>query len=409
MKAITMQQFLVRQPSYPEQQPTDIYFLKVANRLLDLTVGAGLLKGLPDAVVQRAVLTVVGYYQDVISDAGVWHAFIDECRCLYGRTLPFFSHGDEYIDYELNRSDVRFMVWYALAMEYDPWRQLSPQAGIVEQVADLWYTELERLYEDTPEPMGHRLHQELDMHDPEDAQALMKLGNWLFMHCYLMTPAFELTMMQILTEPGVADPKNLTRLHERLEEAMGEDPTGPLALYLGEWVHLIVTGHMPKEPKQHEPAAPHPYYEKFVNATGGETIAFFKTYAEMNRFFIDALGWDAGEEHLPQMKDSSHFVLMVEKNKGMLAARNVAACIAAPGNPCYDPGYARTHAINLLTERGLCPADLLKRVCQSGWLPDATFPGDYKDNNELEKARRLVSENWDFIARCYLQQYYRGD
>ncbi|MDE6843254.1 MAG: hypothetical protein K2J24_06985, partial [Muribaculaceae bacterium] len=63
MKAITMQQFLVRQPSFPEEQPTDIYYLKLSNRLLDITVGSHLLDGMPDVLVQRAVLTVIGYYQ----------------------------------------------------------------------------------------------------------------------------------------------------------------------------------------------------------------------------------------------------------------------------------------------------------------------------------------------------------
>lgn len=407
-----MQQFLVRQPSFPDEEPTDKYYLKVANRLLDLTVGSHLLDTVPDGVVQKAVLTVVGYYQDVISDSGAWHAFIDECRRLYGRTLPFFSHGDEYIDYELNLEDVRFIAWYALAMCYEDWRLLSPEAKVVEQLAQLWYDELARLYDDAPEPDGHRIKDELEINNPEDAQSLMKLGNWLFLHCYLMTPAFGLTLMQILSEPGIAAPENITKLHERLEQAMMEDPTGPLALYLREWLYLLVEGHMPPEPKPESDAgeaAEHKYYSRFVAATGGETIAFFNDYASLNRFFVDALGWEAGEEHLPQLKGSTGFVLMVNRTKGMLLAKDVAGCIAAPGNPYYDRAYASEHAIELLTERGRCPADLLQRVCRSGWLPDAVFPGEYDSEEARARAHKLVADNWDFVARCYLQQYYRGD
>ncbi|MDE6841912.1 MAG: DUF3843 family protein, partial [Muribaculaceae bacterium] len=71
--------------------------------------------------------------------------------------------------------------------------------------------------------------------------------------------------------------------------------------------------------------------------------------------------------------------------------------------------YARTHAIDLLTERGRCPHDLLERIWHEGWLPDAVFPGDYPDEESRVAAHSLVTENHDFIARCYLQQYYRGD
>lgn len=128
---------------------------------------------------------------------------------------------------------------------------------------------------------------------------------------------------------------------------------------------------------------------------------YFGSYEEMNAFFVSALGWADNEEHLPQMKNCRDFILMVNREKGMLVAHDIARCIAAPDNPLYDRDYARTHAIELLTERGCCPGDLLSYVCSNGWLPDAVFPGS--DDTEL------VASNWDFIARCYLQQYYRGD
>ena len=121
----------------------------------------------------------------------------------------------------------------------------------------------------------------------------------------------------------------------------------------------------------------------------------------MNRFFIEALGWEKDTEHLSQVKNGRDFVLLVNPKKGMLMARNVAKCIADPENPLYDKLYARKMAIELLAVRGLCPVDLLKYVLKHGWLPDACFPDS--DNTEL------VARNADFIARCYLQDYYRGD
>lgn len=121
----------------------------------------------------------------------------------------------------------------------------------------------------------------------------------------------------------------------------------------------------------------------------------------MNSFLIDTLGWEKGEKHLPQLQGDKDFVLLVHPDKGMLVARNVSRCIAAPQNPSYDREYARKHAFDLLTVRGLCPRDLLAYCLDRGWLPDAAFPGS--DDT------RLVADNADFIARCYLQHYYTAD
>lgn len=399
---ITMQQFLLRQPGAPEITETDQYYLDLANRLVDIAKDKHLFPDYPEKVIERTAIAMIGYYQDVICDAGVWRSFVTECRRLYGRTMPFYSHGEEYTDYEFNKEDVQFMAWYSLAMNYENRRELYPFDKELLRGADVWAEELERVYDESPLPVDYRLAHELEMHAAEDSEAIFRLGNWLFMHCYLMTPAYALTLAQIASEFDLSNDDNLPRFQERLEQSMAEDPTGPLALYLREWLYLIIEGKLrtPKRKKEEEKQE-HKYYTAFVKATGGERIKFLADYASLNRFFIDALGWADGEEHLPQMKNENDFILLVDKEKGMLLAKNIAKCIKAPGNDLYDEKYAREHAIELLTVRGVCPGDLLRFVCEKGWLPDASFP--------RTDDRKIVADNWDFIARCYLQQYYRGD
>lgn len=402
---ISKEQFLVRQPAYPQLTLTDPYYYDVANRLANLVRDEKLLPGWPESVVDRVALGLTGYLQDILTDSGIWRTFIERCQVLYGRWVPFYECGEDYIPHELNLVDVRFLIWYTLCMNYEDRRVWNPMDRDIEHAAEVLHAVLDRIYEDpdAPVPEDYHISKGLELNNPAEADDVFHFGNWLFMYCWLMTPAYALTLAEMMTDPALNGGKDMEKLKRALEESMMEDPTGPLALYLREWLFLIIEGKMPPAPKMKTEEAPkgeHPYYTKFMTATGGERIKFFHTYEELNRFFIDALGWAEGD-NLAQLKPYSDFVLLVHPEKGMLAAREVAKCIKLPENPCYDEAFAREHAIDLLTVRGLCPGDLLEYVLERKALPDAHFPG----NDD----RRLVADNADFIARCYLQKYYRGD
>lgn len=398
---ISKEQFLLRQPAMPEVTRTDPFYYELSNKLVEIAKEKKLFPSYPEKVVERAALALIGYYQDVIADAGIWRAFISENRRLNGQTLPFYSPGKDYMDYEMNPEDVNFMVWYALSMNYENRRVCSPVNKEILEGAKVWYDFLESNYEDAPIPENYRFSAELELHSEEDRPEIMRLANWLFMHCYLMTPAFAMSLAEMASQFDLSNEEGVIEMQKQLDAAMWQDPTGPLALFLGEWLFLIVEGKEAPEPKASESSTQHKYYTSFTNFTGGERIRYFETYSEMNEFFIEALGWAEGEEHLSQVKNDKDFVLMVDPVKGMLLARNIAKCIASPRNPLYDKEYARLHSMELLTQRGVCPPDLLKFVCLNDWVPDAHFP-DSEDTD-------LVKNNWDFIARCYLQQYYRGD
>lgn len=407
MDKLTFQQFLLRQPSFPKEQPTDKYYFALCQKLIDIAAASGLMEDYHPTVVNRTMLALIGYYQDVICDGGLWHAFIDCNRRWYGKPLPFYDIPDDYMDYELNLADVEFMVWYAASMYSENHRYRYPRAENLMNLARILFDELERVYEESPMPVGFCFGRELEMHDPDDHETIFALGNWLFMHSYLLSPAYALTLTEILSEPEVAKGDDMELIQKRIEQSMNEDPTGPLALFLGEWVSLIIKGKLPKLPENRaakDPDEPqeHPYYTAVMATTGGSPIMFFRTYEELNDFFVNTIGWKKGEEHLLMMKGHHDFVILVNREKGMLLAKDVARCIAAPENPCYDKEFARNHAIDLLTVRALCPHDLLEYCLHHDYLPEAAFVDSDHDT-------RLVHDNSDFISRCYLQQYYRGD
>lgn len=405
---ISKEQFLIRQPAYPQTTLTDPYYYRVANRLASIIHDERLLDGWGESLCSRVALGLTGYLQDILTDSGIWRSFIEQCHTLYGKWLPYFECGEEYVPHELNEADVRFLVWYTLAMSADDDRRLlDPHDGQTAKAAVRLHAELDRIYDDpdAPVPSDYHISKGLELNNPAEADDVFHFGNWLFMHCYLMTPAYAMSIAEMTAGTDLRAKDAHEQLRHKLEESMMEDPTGPLALYLREWLFLIIEGKMPPRPRmkvkdeEAEPAE-HPYYTRFMAYTDGEPIRYFHTYAELNRFFIEALGW--GEtENLPQLKPYSDFVLMVNREKGMLAARDVAKSIKLPGNPCYDASYARAHAIDLLTVRGLCPGDLLRYVLSRNGLPDAVFPAGHDAPLSVADA--------DFTARCHLQKYYRGD
>ena len=401
---ITESEFLYRQPSAPQKTSTDKYYYRLCNRLADMCLREKLLDDYSEIMLKRVLLGVVDYFQDILTDSGVFRSFSEEHKKLYGRWLPFYDTDPEhYIPHELNPEDIRFLIWYTIAMysEGDA-RKLDPMDTGILRATERIHEELNRLYDDpdTPVPEDYNITRGLELNNPEEADEIFHFGNWLFMYNYLMTPAYALTLSEIIHGPrmgGKPDPKILMQV---MEESMMEDPTGPLALYLREWIYLILKGCMPPEKYPQHGGEDHPYYKKVIEYTGGSPIAFFPTYSDLNRFFIDVLGWE-NEDNLPSLKTEKDFVILVNREKGMLVAKNVAACIKMDGNECYDRDYAEEHAIDLLTIRGLCPADLLHYIFEHDALPDAHFPGN--------EDHAVVHNNRDFIARCYLQKYYRGD
>ena len=255
---ISKEQFLLRQPMMPKETSTDKFYFDLCNHLVEIAKERNLFPSYPEKVVDRAALALIGYYQDVVSDAGVWRSFISECRRLYGFTVPFYSDSeDSYVDYELNLADVKFMTWYALSMNYENRRVCNPHDIEITQGAEVWFNELEKVYDDAPIPEDYRFSAELELHNEEDRPEIMRLANWLFLHCYLMTPAFALTLSEISSEFDLTNEDSIVELQKRLDIAMWQDPTGPLALYTGEWLYLIVEGKPAPEPKQPESNTPH--------------------------------------------------------------------------------------------------------------------------------------------------------
>lgn len=264
--------------------------------------------------------------------------------------------------------------------------------GRILQQAKAFLPILEEAYEKAPENEGL---QGYFSGYADEKEADRKLS-WLFGHTYLTEPSMWPYIEQVTpTDRFIV-------------------PTGPLALFLHEWIDLLA-GKQSKVWKSvpglytEEPEMPDTVLEKnaeiyrlFTLWTGGRRIIYLNGYDSLKRFLVEILQWPDDENHtLPQMKENRNFVLMVDERKGLLLAKDVCEYIADTENPYYNQEEAAVNAFRMLTEEMLCPPDLLTYCICENLLPDAELP-------EVGE-KMLVRLNADFIARHSLLYYYRGD
>lgn len=248
---ITVKDFMELQPGYPRVDKTAAFYLGIAVRLAKAWDASQLLAWLDDGTRRDVVLALVGYYQDIVADAGLWRAFTTLHRHRHGQPLPHYERSDDYIDYELNLDDVRYIIWYTITGERTD-AILSPHDRQLERLAVLLHHILDEHYEQAPHPTELTLLAGVDLADVADAQNIYDFTYWLFWRSYLMRPSSTAALNAhrpeahaIISNPGRVDVDS--QLHDLNDRIMLSTPAGPIKLTIGQWVQLIVDGTLPEE------------------------------------------------------------------------------------------------------------------------------------------------------------------
>lgn len=398
---ITLDDIRKWQPESEIENSTDEYYLMLAQYVDKMWKSMGVFPEIGEDIRKGVVMAMVSYYQDVVADFGIWRSFVQFCRKEYGKPLPFYDEPENYVDSELNLEDIQFIIWYSLESQLGFQGLVSPYDSDLLRLARQVFKLFDYLYDDAPTPEKFKEFSEVDLDDREQVADIFRLSGWLFWNSYFLRPTSKFAY-----EPEVSEEDELsiaeTLTDEKRLRTTFEKPTGPLALYVEEWMRLMIDNRFPKE-KAKAATRNHKYFEALTRATGGKNIAFCDSYEALEKFLSEKMGWGASEGgHLPQMKDFGDFVLFADPEKGLMVAHDIAAFIRHPDNPLYDKEAARRKAHRLVMEQGVCPIDLLKYLFAHGMLPDAAYP---TGANGLA----LMQSDWDFFARLYLQDYYRAD
>lgn len=247
---ITVKDYMERQPGNPKVAETDRFYLWVALRLAKLWDESPWLRELDDDMRRDVVLAVTGYYQDVVADGGLWRSFTRLHNDRFGTPLPHYGRQDDYVDYELNLNDVRYVMWWTIAGEQGC-DVIDPHDKELEALAMAFHKLLDEEYEQAPVPRQFCIAGEVDLDNPEDAQPIYDYAYWLYWRSFLMRPS-SLAVMQrampqaqaIIERAGESDARPLLlELNERL---MFAEPVGPIPLTTAQWLHLIVDNELPE-------------------------------------------------------------------------------------------------------------------------------------------------------------------
>ena len=246
---ISVKDYMERQPGNPRVAETDQFYLWIALRLAKLWDESPWLRELSDEVRRDVVLAVTGYYQDVVADAGVWRSFTRLHNARHGVPVPHYGRGEDYVDYELNRDDVRFVIWWTVAGETGA-EALDPQDSQLEALATAFHMLLDEEYEKAPVPRQFCIASEVELDSPLDAQRIYDYAYWLYWRSFLLRPSSQAAMSRampqahaIIARAGDDDARPLLlELNERL---MAECPAGPIPLTTAQWLRMIVEDELP--------------------------------------------------------------------------------------------------------------------------------------------------------------------
>lgn len=246
---ITVKDYMERQPGNPKVAETDRFYLWVALRLAKLWDESPWLRGIDDEVRRDVVLAVTGYFQDVVADGGLWRSFTRLHNDRHGAPLPHYGRHEDYVDYELNLDDVRYVIWWTIVGEQGT-EVLDPHDKELEALATAFYMMLDEEYEQAPVPRQFCIASEVDLDNPADAQRIYDFAYWLFWRSFLLRPSSLAVMGRVMPEAqaiiaraGESDARPLLLdLNERL---MFAEPAGPIPLTTAQWLRLIINDELP--------------------------------------------------------------------------------------------------------------------------------------------------------------------
>ena len=223
---------------------TDYHYAKVAESLLNEIFKADVCGELGEEACYRMAATLTCYFEDVISNFGIWNCFVRKHKEMYGKVLPFYDINEaEYCYDDINPEDVYFLVWMVAQKMNSHNSFYNPENPAIISVGFKLYSILFDLFETTP---------------INDDISEVYLNRVLFDDIYklkfvLMDLAESCYLFSLFTDEVIGEFENVVNnlgLEDESQEMYAirsrlafECKTGPLRLPVWEWYSMFLQFH----------------------------------------------------------------------------------------------------------------------------------------------------------------------
>ena len=152
MKKVYTKDWMSLQP-YSLSDEVDIYYVKTANNIVPMLQELVQSNGFSENSTRSIAIYLTAWFQDIVSETGIWKIFTNECTKRYGYPVPFMSSqkGNEYYEGEINLDDIRFLLWhYCQCIKRCSGNILNPEDPTLEKITYQIYDYLFDEYETAP-------------------------------------------------------------------------------------------------------------------------------------------------------------------------------------------------------------------------------------------------------------------
>lgn len=230
---------------YDKTDRIDQYYAQIANRVANVLYDSHLTEILEDNdEVCHVAIVLTAWFEDIITQTGIWQSFTAECKKRYGAYLPFYElNEDTYYPDEINLADVQFLLWNYLQQLVLTEQFLNPENPKIMSTSHSIYTIFEEEYEYAPE--NERLRTYLCSPEeiaPDDFYAYREIMEWFYVNSYFHPFGISTILekydevMEEYEKNGDVNEEHMNKvLYQTRLNLIFEGRTEPLSLTTTEW------------------------------------------------------------------------------------------------------------------------------------------------------------------------------
>ena len=429
-KVIFTQDWMAKHP-YEKPDEVDLYYTELANEIyhaLDEACFTHNFKNVEDA--KQLALSIAAYFEDILSDTGIWKTFTTECVKRYGCHIPFYEHEAKYINSsltgndvpydadEINFADIKFLLWHHYQQSSYVQEAVPCIFGTLELAAKMVYDILDKEYETAPE--NERLHEFLCGYDASMEKDIIEVARrdllaWFHYGCYFNLgnqKRLQFTLQQMANSPqGLSEQmaygiqmdmtitlrNNLLSLtsYEWLEKISENQPSH--AYWEDEDFKKLVEDAEKERSINHEQAIKD--YNLLKEKGYGDKFIFLEDNKTLKEF-LKEIGYELPANlRLPQ-KYEKGIIVCGTPYTGITITYMQAHNIASPENPYYNAERAAETSFGIISGNGRpFPYEIVCKLIDGNMVPDANI---FTSKYVKEEGLAITQANLQFLADYYL-------